>query len=91
MGTVLHFRTIRLRSRGFTRGNKWVGKQPIKSYSGPTHEPRSLNIELIGCQSVRQWSSFLSLRTVVRAYRSCEPCYHLLLVSETVRCRWCPP
>jgi hypothetical protein len=26
---------------------------------------------------VRQWLSFLSLRTVVRAWRSCEPCYHL--------------
>ena len=34
---------------------------------------------------MRQGLSFLSLRTVVRAKRSCEPCYHLLLVSETVR------
>jgi hypothetical protein len=42
MGTVLHFRTIRLQSR-------------IKK------------LRLIGCQSVRQWSSFLSLRTDVRA------------------------
>jgi hypothetical protein len=28
---------------------------------------RSPNVELIGCQSVRQWLSFLGLRTVVRA------------------------
>jgi hypothetical protein len=35
--------------------------------------------------------SFLGLRTVVRGWGSCEPCYHLLLVSETVRCSWCPP
>jgi ATP/maltotriose-dependent transcriptional regulator MalT len=26
---------------------------------------------------------------VVRAWRSCEPCYQYLLVPETVRCRWC--
>jgi hypothetical protein len=30
---------------------------------------------------VRQWSSFLALRTDVRAWRRCEPCHHLLLVS----------
>jgi hypothetical protein len=45
---------------------------------------------LIGCcQSVRQWLSVLSLRTVVRAKRNCEPCYHWVLVSETARCSWC--
>jgi hypothetical protein len=75
MGTMLHFRTIRLQSRGvkqFKRpgvwGNKWIGKQrQLSATSGPHHEPRSPNIELIGCQSVRQWLSFLALRTVVRA------------------------
>jgi hypothetical protein len=41
---------------------------PAKSaLSGPTHEPRSQNVELIGCQSVRQRLSFLGLRAVVRA------------------------
>jgi hypothetical protein len=25
---------------------------------------------------LRQWSGFLGLRTVVRGWGSCEPCYH---------------
>jgi hypothetical protein len=42
---------------------------PVKSaLSGPNREPRSPNVKLIGCcQSVRQWLSFLGLRTDVRA------------------------
>jgi hypothetical protein len=40
---------------------------------------------------VRQWLRFLGLLTVVRAWRSCEPCYHSLLVSETVWCSWDAP
>jgi hypothetical protein len=41
---------------------------PVKSaLSGPNREPRSQTVVLIGCQSVRLWSSFLGLRTVVRA------------------------
>jgi hypothetical protein len=39
----------------------------MRAISGPNHEPRSPNIELIGCQSVRQRSSFLWPRTVVRS------------------------
>ena len=35
---------------------------------GPNREPSCQNVKLIGCsQCVRPWSSFLSLRTVVRA------------------------
>jgi hypothetical protein len=49
----------------------WVtsgwGNSQFRATSGPNHEPRSPNIALIGCPSVRQWSSFLGLRTVVRA------------------------
>jgi hypothetical protein len=45
-------------------GDKWIGK--LRATSGPNPEPRSPNIEFIGCQSVREWSSFLGLRTVVR-------------------------
>jgi hypothetical protein len=40
---------------------------------------------------LRQWLGFLGLRTVIRGWGSCEPCYHSLLVSETARCSWCPP
>jgi hypothetical protein len=50
-------------------GNKWIWETaPAKSaVSGPNHEPRSLNVKLLGCcQSVRLWLSFLSMRTVVR-------------------------
>ena len=43
------------------------GNSQLSATSGPNQEPRSPNIELIRCQSVRQWSGFLSLRTVVRA------------------------
>jgi hypothetical protein len=43
-----------------------IRKWPVEPTSGPNQEPRSPNVELIGCQSVRQRSSFLSLRTVVR-------------------------
>jgi hypothetical protein len=40
---------------------------PVKSaLSGPNQEPRSPNVELIGWQSLRQWLSFLGLRTVAR-------------------------
>jgi hypothetical protein len=36
--------------------------------SGPNGEPGSQNVKLIGCcQSVRSWSNFLGLRTVVHA------------------------
>jgi hypothetical protein len=42
-------------------------KSQLSATSGPNQEPRSPNIELIGCQSVRQWSSFHGLRTDVRA------------------------
>jgi hypothetical protein len=39
----------------------------LRATSGPNHETRSPNVEsIVGCQSVRQWLSFLSLRTVVR-------------------------
>jgi hypothetical protein len=51
-----------------------------------TTEPRSQNVILVGWQSVRPWSSFLSLRTVVRACPCVEePCYHLLLANTTPR------
>jgi hypothetical protein len=49
------------------RGSIGYGNGQLSSTSGPNHEPRSQNVELIGCQSVRQWSGFLSLRTVVRS------------------------
>jgi hypothetical protein len=51
---------------------------PVESAtSGPNREPstQKSNQKSNGCQSVRQWLSFLSLRTVVRAQRSYEPCY----------------
>jgi hypothetical protein len=79
---------IHVRSVRSVRWFPGVGNSQLRATSGPNQEPRSPNVELIGCQSVRQWSSFLSLRTDVRAKRSCEPCYHLLLVSETVRRGW---
>jgi hypothetical protein len=46
----------------------WRKQRQLKSaLSGPSREPRSPNVELIGCQSVRQWLSFFGLRTVDRA------------------------
>ena len=56
----------------------------MRAISGPNREPKSQNVDVIGCQRVRRGLSFLSLRTVVRALRSCEPCYHSLLVSDSV-------
>jgi hypothetical protein len=53
---------------------------PVESAtSGPNREPstQKSNQKSNGCQSVRQWLSFLSLRTVVRAQRSYEPCYDI--------------
>jgi hypothetical protein len=49
------------------RGYIGEGNSQLRATSGPNHEPRSPNVELIGCLSVGEWSSFLSLRTVVRA------------------------
>jgi hypothetical protein len=34
------------------------------------------------CQSVRPWSSFLGCGQLSVRSRSCEPCYHLLLVYK---------
>jgi hypothetical protein len=53
-------------------GNKWYkgtcrGNSQLSAASGPNREPRRPNVELVGRQSVRRWSSFLSLRTDVRA------------------------
>jgi hypothetical protein len=50
-----------------TEGTK---QHQLTATSGPNREPRSPNLESIGCRSVRhsvRWSSFLSLRTVVRS------------------------
>jgi hypothetical protein len=62
-------------------GNEWMRKEPIKSHlrtqgRSPCPDqtlprPRSQNVVLIGCQSVRQGLSFLRLRTDVRGWRSC--------------------
>jgi hypothetical protein len=41
--------------------------EPIKSHLRTKPRAEESKYELIGCQSVRQWSSFLGLRTVVRA------------------------
>jgi hypothetical protein len=58
--------------------------------SGPNCEPRSQNVVFIGCQSMRPWLSFLGCGQLSVRSRSCEPCYQLLVVSETVWCSWCP-
>jgi hypothetical protein len=44
------------------------GNSQLSATSGPSdHRAESKRTRLIGCQSVRQWLSFLSLRTDVRA------------------------
>ena len=64
---------IRRGSRSI-RGNKRTGKpRQLRATSGPNQEPRSQNVELIGCQSARQWLSFLGLRMLSVRSRRCEP------------------
>jgi hypothetical protein len=48
-------------------GDKRIGKQPNKRHLRTKPRAEESKCELIGCQSVRQWSSFLSLRTGVHA------------------------
>jgi hypothetical protein len=65
--------------------HKWglyrIGKQhQLSATSGPSDQSRIKKLRLNGCQSVRRGRAFLSLRTDVRAKRSCERvtnyCWH---------------
>jgi hypothetical protein len=71
---------VRACVRGVISGK---GNSQLSATSGPNQEPRSPNIELIGCQSVRQWPRFLSLRTVVRT--GVEKLRTVLLLTVGIR------
>ena len=64
----LSFRQYHARgaSGWFLMGLYRIAKWPIKRHLR-TIRPQSQKVIFIGCQSVRQWSRFLSLRTDVRA------------------------
>jgi hypothetical protein len=44
MGTVLHFRTIRLRSRGVGGVTSGQGISQLRATSGPTHASRGVQM-----------------------------------------------
>ena len=51
---------FKLLKTGSRIGGRWgCGNSQSSATSGPKQELRSQNVGLIGCQSVRQWSSFL--------------------------------
>jgi hypothetical protein len=71
--------------RHVSEGLIWFGFGEIANSAPPpdhqTTEP-SQKVKINRMSERETWLSFLSLRTDVRAQRSCEPCYHLLLASR---------